>query len=52
MSPYLRLGDVHMDYEMDGNGDPLVMLHPGHTDSRALEINMPGLTKTFPDLPP
>ena len=30
-----QIGDVHTYYEEDGEGDALVLLHPGLADSRA-----------------
>lgn len=47
MSRYIQLGEVHTYYEEDGNGDPLVLLHPGGADSRAWELNLPGLAERF-----
>ncbi len=47
MSAYVQLGDVRTYYEEDGEGEPLVMLHPGHADSRAFEPNLPGLARRF-----
>ena len=47
MSAYVQLGDVRTYYEEDGEGEPLVMLHPGHADSRAFEPNLPGLARDF-----
>jgi pimeloyl-ACP methyl ester carboxylesterase len=47
MAGYVQLGEVHTYYEIDGSGEPLVLLHPGHADSRAFEINVPGLSERF-----
>ena len=47
MSAYVQLGEVRTYYEEDGEGEPLVMLHPGHADSRAFEPNLPGLARRF-----
>jgi pimeloyl-ACP methyl ester carboxylesterase len=44
---YVQLGDVHTYYEDDGQGEPLVLLHPGGADSRVFESNLPGLTEHF-----
>ncbi|MGH9025219.1 MAG: alpha/beta fold hydrolase [Acidimicrobiia bacterium] len=44
---YVQLGDVHTYYEVDGQGEPLVLLHPGGADSRVFESNLPGLTEHF-----
>jgi pimeloyl-ACP methyl ester carboxylesterase len=44
---YVQLGDVHTYYEEDGQGEPLVLLHPGGADSRVFESNLPGLTEHF-----
>lgn len=47
MANYVQLGDVHTYYEEDGQGEPLVLLHPGGADSRVFESNLPGLTEHF-----
>jgi pimeloyl-ACP methyl ester carboxylesterase len=47
MSSYVQLGDVHTYYEEDGEGDPLVLLHPGLADSRAVEEYVPELARHF-----
>ena len=47
MADYVQLGDVHTYYEEDGQGEPLVLLHPGGADSRVFESNLPGLTEQF-----
>jgi pimeloyl-ACP methyl ester carboxylesterase len=47
MPHYAQLGDVRTYYEEDGEGEPLVLLHPGHADSRAFEVNLPGLADRF-----
>jgi pimeloyl-ACP methyl ester carboxylesterase len=47
MSAYVQLGVVRTYDEEDGEGEPLVMLHPGHADSRAFEPNLPGLARRF-----
>jgi pimeloyl-ACP methyl ester carboxylesterase len=47
MSSYVQLGEVRTYYEEDGSGAPLVLLHPGHADSRAFEVNLPGLIDRF-----
>jgi pimeloyl-ACP methyl ester carboxylesterase len=39
----IRLGELDTHYEADGDGPPLVLLHPGLADSRAFERNVPGL---------
>jgi pimeloyl-ACP methyl ester carboxylesterase len=44
---YVQLGDVHAYYEEDGQGEPLVLLHPGGADSRVFESILPGLTERF-----
>jgi pimeloyl-ACP methyl ester carboxylesterase len=40
---YVQLGDVRTYYEVDGDGPPLVLLHPGGCDSRTMEGNVAGL---------
>lgn len=47
MAGYVALGDVHTYFEEDGQGEPLVLLHPGGADSRVFESNVPGLTRHF-----
>jgi pimeloyl-ACP methyl ester carboxylesterase len=44
---YTQLGDVCTYYEEDGQGEPLVLLHPGGADSRVFESNVPGLAQRF-----
>jgi pimeloyl-ACP methyl ester carboxylesterase len=44
---YVQLGEVRTYYEEDGNGEPLVLLHPGGADSRAWEVSLPGLVDQF-----
>jgi pimeloyl-ACP methyl ester carboxylesterase len=43
MGSYVQLGEVRTYYEEDGDGPPLVLLHPGGADSRAFEVIVPGL---------
>ena len=47
MSAYVKLNDIDMYYEEDGEGEPLVLLPPGLADSRAFEGNVPGLAERF-----
>jgi pimeloyl-ACP methyl ester carboxylesterase len=47
VSSYVQLGEVRTWYEEDGSGEPLVLLHPGAADSRAFEVNLPGLVERF-----
>ena len=47
MAAYVQLGDVHAYYEEDGDGEPLVLLHPGLADSRAFEEHMPAFAERF-----
>jgi pimeloyl-ACP methyl ester carboxylesterase len=47
MSGYVELGDVNAYYEVDGAGEPLVLLHPGLADSRAFEEYVPALAQRF-----
>jgi pimeloyl-ACP methyl ester carboxylesterase len=44
---YTPLGDVCPYYEEGGQGEPLVLLHPGGADSRVFECNVPGLAQRF-----
>ncbi len=47
MSNYAQLGDVHTYYEDDGEGEALVLLHPGLADSRAFEEYVPEFSQHF-----
>jgi pimeloyl-ACP methyl ester carboxylesterase len=47
MGSYVQLGEVRTYYEEDGDGAPLVLLHPGGADSRAFEVIVPGLAGHF-----
>ena len=37
-----QIGDVTTWWDVHGDGDPLVLLHPGGADSRAYDINLDG----------
>jgi pimeloyl-ACP methyl ester carboxylesterase len=41
----IALGELDTSYEADGDGPPLVLLHPGLADARAFERNVPGLAE-------
>jgi pimeloyl-ACP methyl ester carboxylesterase len=43
----VRLGDVTTWWDAHGEGDPLVLLHPGGADSRAYDPNLEGLAAAF-----
>lgn len=45
MSDYIQLGDVNTWWDVHGEGEPLVLLHPGGADSRAYDLNLPGLSR-------
>jgi pimeloyl-ACP methyl ester carboxylesterase len=46
--PYVQLGDVHTWYAEEGEGEPLVLFHPGGADSRAFEMsNLAGLAERY-----
>ena len=47
MSSYVQLGDVKTYYEEDGEGEPLVLLHPGLADSRAFADYVPEFAQHF-----
>jgi pimeloyl-ACP methyl ester carboxylesterase len=47
VASYVQLGDVYTYYEADGQGEPLVLLHPGGADSRVFESMLPGLTERY-----
>ena len=46
--PYVRIGDVNTWYAEQGEGEPLVLFHPGGADSRAFEMsNLAGLAERY-----
>jgi pimeloyl-ACP methyl ester carboxylesterase len=47
MGSYVQLGEVRTYYDQDGDGPPLVLLHPGGADSRVFEVVVPGLAGHF-----
>jgi pimeloyl-ACP methyl ester carboxylesterase len=47
MSNYVELGEVHTYFEEDGEGDALVLLHPGLADSRSFEQYVPAFAQHF-----
>ncbi len=47
MATYAQLGGVRTYYEEDGEGEPLVLLHPGGADSRVFEGNLARLAAAF-----
>jgi pimeloyl-ACP methyl ester carboxylesterase len=47
MAGYVQLGEVRTWYEEDGDGPPLVLLHPGGADARAFQVVVPGLAERF-----
>ena len=47
MAQYIDLNGVHMWYDDRGQGDPLVLLHGGLTDSRDFVGNLDALTGQF-----
>jgi pimeloyl-ACP methyl ester carboxylesterase len=47
MAQYVQLGDVRTWYDEHGDGDPLVLMHGGLTDSRFLEPNLGPLAERF-----
>lgn len=47
MGTSTQLGDVRTWWDEHGEGDPLVLLHPGGADSRAFDSNLAGLAARF-----
>lgn len=47
MPTYIDLPSVRMWYDQQGDGEPLVMFHPGGVDSRAFGPNLAALTSRF-----
>jgi pimeloyl-ACP methyl ester carboxylesterase len=44
---YVELGEVRTWWDLQGEGEPLVLLHPGGADSRAWDENIEGLSESF-----
>jgi pimeloyl-ACP methyl ester carboxylesterase len=47
MGEYVELGNVKTWYEVDGQGDPLVLLHGGMSDSTAWGMQVPALVESY-----
>jgi pimeloyl-ACP methyl ester carboxylesterase len=47
MAGYVQLGDVNTWYDEHGDGEPLVLLHPGMADARAFGPNLGALAERF-----
>lgn len=47
MAGYVQLGDVNTWYDEHGEGEPLVLLHPGGADARAFAPNLDALAARF-----
>jgi pimeloyl-ACP methyl ester carboxylesterase len=47
VSDYVQLGDVRTWYAVQGNGEALVLLHPGGADARAWALNLPAMAVRF-----
>jgi pimeloyl-ACP methyl ester carboxylesterase len=52
MAEYVRLGDVDTWYDEHGEGEALVLLHPGGADARAYAPNLRALAARFRVLTP
>src|SRR4051794_6750592 len=47
MSSFTQVGDVNTWWDVHGDGEPLVLLHPGGADARAYDSNLDGLAAAF-----
>lgn len=47
MGEYVQLGEVETWYEVDGQGDPLVLLHGGMSDSSAWGMQVPAFAAAY-----
>ena len=47
MATYIQLGGVPTWYDDYGQGEPLVLLHPGGADARAWAPNLDALAAVF-----
>jgi pimeloyl-ACP methyl ester carboxylesterase len=47
MGEYVTLGEVETWYQFDGNGDPLVLLHGGMSDSTAWGMQVPAFAEVY-----
>jgi pimeloyl-ACP methyl ester carboxylesterase len=47
MGEYVQLGAVKTWYEVTGDGDPLVLLHGGMSDSTAWGLQVPALSESY-----
>lgn len=47
MAAYVNLGEVRTWYDDHGDGEPLVLLHPGGVDARAFAPNLGALAEHF-----
>jgi pimeloyl-ACP methyl ester carboxylesterase len=47
MAGYVQLGEVHTWYDEHGEGEPVVLLHPGGADARAWGPNLDALAAGF-----
>jgi pimeloyl-ACP methyl ester carboxylesterase len=47
MPDYVQLGDVHAWYDEHGQGEPLVLMHPGGADARAWAPNLDAMASHF-----
>lgn len=47
MGEYVQLGDVNTWYEVEGRGDPLVLLHGGMSDSTSWGMQVPAFAASY-----
>jgi len=52
MAGYVQIGEVNTWYDEVGAGEPVVVLHPGGADARAMDVNVDALAPRYRVLTP